>query len=42
MQYQEKFANESFRKMYVFVNNADEALEYINNYTVVDLLAKWD
>jgi len=42
MQYQENFANESFRKMYVFVNNADEALEYINNYTVIDQLAKWD
>jgi uncharacterized protein (TIGR00730 family) len=42
MQYQEKFANESFRKMYVFVDNAEEALDYINKYSVTDQVAKWD
>ena len=42
MQYQENFANESFRQMYVFVDNAEDALDYINNYTAVDQVAKWD
>ena len=42
MQYQEKFANESFRNMYVFVDSAAEALDYINNYTVTDQKTKWD
>jgi len=42
MQYQENFANESFRNMYVFVSNAADALDYIDNYTVVDQVAKWD
>lgn len=42
MQYQEKFANESFRNMYVFVDSAAEALDYINNYTAADQITKWD
>lgn len=42
MQYQEKFANESFRKMYVFVDTVAEALDYINNYTGADQITKWD
>ena len=42
MQYQENFANESFRQMYVFVNDAKEALDYINSYVETDQVAKWD
>ncbi len=42
MQYQEGFANESFRNLYVFVDNSDEALAYITNYVVENQPAKWD
>ncbi len=42
MQYQENFVNESFRKMYVFVDRVEEALDYIDKYSVTDQVAKWD
>lgn len=42
MQYQEKFANESFRQLYTFVDTAEDAIDYINSYTVKDQVAKWD
>ena len=42
MQYQENFANEAFRQMYVFVKDAKEALDYINSYVETNQVAKWD
>jgi len=42
MQYQEKFAKDVYRQLYVFVDNAKEALDYINNYVESKQVAKWD
>lgn len=42
MQYQEKFAKEAYRQLYVFVDNAEEALDYIDNYVEIKQVTKWD
>jgi len=42
MQYQEKFANEAYRQLYVFVDNAQAVLDYIDNYVENKHIAKWD
>ncbi len=42
MQYQDKFAHASFRQLYTFVTNADEAMAYISDYVVEKQITKWD
>lgn len=39
--YDEKFAKESYRKLYFIAENADEAMSYILNYTPEEVVNKW-
>jgi len=39
--YEEKFAKESYRKLYFVANNAAEAMNYIQNYKPEEVVNKW-
>ncbi len=39
--YDEKFAKESYRKLYFIANNAAEAMNYIQNYKPEEVVNKW-
>lgn len=39
--YEEKFAKESYRKLYFIANNAAEAMDYIQNYKPEETVNKW-
>lgn len=39
--YQEMFAKETYRNLYFIANNSEEALDYITNYSPVELDSKW-
>ena len=39
--YEEKFAKESYRKLYFIANNAAEAMDYILNYKPEETVNKW-
>ena len=39
--YDEKFAKESYRKLYFIAKNADEAMNYILNYAPEEIVNKW-
>lgn len=39
--YDEKFAKESYRKLYFIANSASEAMEYIKNYQPEETVNKW-
>jgi hypothetical protein len=39
--YSEMFAKELYRDLYFVAQNAEEAFEYINNYTPAEFDSKW-
>lgn len=42
LSYREGFAKEDYRDYYIFVNNYDSAMSYIQNYKKEQLKTKWD
>lgn len=41
LSYEEQFAKELYRELYYIAKDADEAMNYINNYQEIELDSKW-